>query len=567
MALTAKRPARTNNQTLRFLNSNSDGPFRQSVYATQSNEILDRKSSQLDGGNDRSVSYTLSISDDNKQQQKRFIGGYRPQTTYPRSVPAGLPARRDLPRVQPRAVLVRTDDPEIYQTTPQVTNGQVVAYQDDQSLIDVEVVSEQENFHMNGSNESYVFEPVVSSIRKEEVCYDPTAPNSSLPNLVSNSTRSFDIAYEYDSENKYTSVNHFDDNRHAALRRSVSDEGCYPAEMCVEQASFVPLDLSVKSGKLSNVPDAPVPPMPLSHSVALHTGPSLAVQQPSLPPPKMSLLHLADAVTYFIENDPQSSEAFHSCNSSPPSSICDSNSTYSMSSEEKPAVHEGVFTNDSEEYLSVSPEPSLDGCLIKCEMGDSFRPDEGIVLNSNVVGENVYCDRGSYHSADNVDSFCHENDVLSSVENYSINEENGENMYSCSSSPTYLEDQSSIKDEDDGGFVTPDEGWKCSSAIDSKRRLRLAKSEYESMSEEDRRVRHRVLDNQRSKQYRERRRRMVNTLQQEIGILECDNRSLKESARSLERRLKLMRLTIQRTNPTCSVSSNMRNQMFLKAEC
>ena len=56
-------------------------------------------------------------------------------------------------------------------------------------------------------------------------------------------------------------------------------------------------------------------------------------------------------------------------------------------------------------------------------------------------------------------------------------------------------------------------------------------------------------------------------LQQEIGILECDNRSLKESARSLERRLKLMRLTIQRTNPTCSVSSNMRNQMFLKAEC
>ena len=132
-------------------------------------------------------------------------------------------------------------------------------------------------------------------------------------------------------------------------------------------------------------------------------------------------------------------------------------------------------------------------------MADNFREDEGIVLNSIDVSETLYGNETIYYAADE--------DVLYNEDNMGYSSElpdqdtNMEHQYSSSVSLV-----ADTKFTLDVGISCGDmnASWSSSSA-DSKRRLRLAKAEYESMSEEDRRVRHRVLDNQRSKQHRERR--------------------------------------------------------------
>ena len=75
-----------------------------------------------------------------------------------------------------------------------------------------------------------------------------------------------------------------------------------------EHSTCLPLNLTTKSPKDPEISDMTVD--------EVSTSPS-SMSSNSSHVPKMNLLQLAGAVTYMLENDPQSCDAFHSSSSSP----------------------------------------------------------------------------------------------------------------------------------------------------------------------------------------------------------------------------------------------------------
>ncbi|XP_047738643.1 uncharacterized protein LOC108678532 [Hyalella azteca] len=333
------------------------------------------------------------------------------------------------------------------------------------------------------------------------------------------------------------------------IQRSLSDDGPRPQEC-------MPLDLSMATRRSSVESDTQTSlfikkerPLSIEQLYDATSVDGYCTPGEAGLPPKMNLLQLADAVTYIIENDPQTSETFYSSRSSP-SSFSDTNSSNSV--DEKISLNEYRLSGPAIEFLTESRDGmEEESKVIKYEVSDSFQP-EGIILNSNVLGDRVYLENGV--------NLVHQEMPTGHVDD-------------CETSPTLIECGQGLALQSSARYVhvvsknsampprlnsTKPNSMTSGSrlggtvivsnmGLDSKRRLRLAKAEYESMSEEDRRVRHRVLDNQRSKQYRERRRRMVSLLQNEIAQLEEKNKSLKDTVQILERHFEIMKSAVQRT--------------------
>ena len=172
--------------------------------------------------------------------------------------------------------------------------------------------------------------------------------------------------------------------------------------------------------------------------------------------------------------------------------------------------------------------------MLRLAKGDVISPDD-IILNSNVKGDEITSEKMVCFLKDRQMRL----ERAQELENYSshgYSEVQSQNSHDVEEYRRISVRRRTLSPKSPNGM---------GNSMDSKKRFRLAKHQYEKMSEEDRRVRHRVLDNQRSKQYRERRRKMVSTLQSEIHSLESENTALRDRHSKVAKKVQIMRLFLQ----------------------
>lgn len=408
-------------------------------------------------------------------------------------------------------------------------------------------------------------------------------------------------------------LNHSEVSSARRFQRSISDESNYSSRSTVPSDNAVAYDRKIiyyPQTRVEELPAMECAPLDLSmgrrgklvdgniefqSEDGYGASVALVVEEPERPclansnSPPNPLMQLADACSYVLENEAQSSL---SGESSPPSSLSDSNSCHSVYKDEQLQVpSESTYFTSSQEYLTESQENSLNDCAslqvqelqdIKYEIGDEFQAD-GIILNSNVLGDKVFHDSRSF-GLQQIEVRTEDNKgVLRDVANLTVEDGYTEGLYrtvyttsgNVSSTPS-IEDYHNYY----GGSQDSSSGSECSftarsnsssritigggmatsvtctsGGSDNKKRLRLGKAEYESMSEQDRKIRHRVLDNQRSKQYRERRRKMITSLQSNISVEENRNRGLRDDVDRFERRLALVKEATRAREHCCDWAS------------